>query len=142
MPELNEAVRWGIWSQDHGYMGLYNGERACDIHARKGLAREQHILDHMGSEELVSNIFRAAQTEAKLRREREQIRDKGAASKAHFDVGRKVRQTIAELGGTTPEELPTPDESIQQVRAREWRRQIGAEQPDLFGSEDEGERDK
>jgi DNA-damage-inducible protein D len=122
---------------DHGYMGLYGGERMRDIHARKGLARGEHILDHMGSEELASNIFRAAQTEAKVRRER--IQGKAEANQAHFDVGRTVRQTIAELGGTMPEELPTPPESIQQVRAREWRRELGAEQHDLFGQQSGGE---
>jgi DNA-damage-inducible protein D len=111
-----------------------------DIYARKGLAKGEHILDHMGSERLASNIFRAAQTEAKLRRE--QIQGKAAASQAHFDVGRKVRQTIAELGGTMPEELPTPPESIQQAWAREWRRELGAEQQDLFGKQSGGEEAK
>jgi DNA-damage-inducible protein D len=123
--------------QDHGYMGLYNGERMRDIHARKGLAKSQHILDHMGSEELASNIFRAAQTEAKLQREGTQGKD--AANQMHFEVGRKVRGYIADLGGTMPEELPTPEESIHKVRAREWRRQIGAEQPTLLGSEENDE---
>jgi len=122
--------------QDHGYMGLYDGERARDIHVRKGLAKSQHILDHMGSEELAANLFRATQAEAKLRREG--IQGKAAANQTHFEVGRKVRSYIADLGGTMPEELPTPAESIQQVRAREWQRQIGAQQPGLFGAGDEG----
>jgi len=123
--------------RDHGYMGLYGGERMRDIKARKGLARGEHILDHMGSEELASNIFRAAQTEAKLRRE--QIQGKAAANQTHFDVARKVRQTIAELGGTMPEELPTPPARIQEVRAREWRRELGAEQQNLFGQQERDE---
>jgi DNA-damage-inducible protein D len=122
---------------DAGYMGLYGGERMRDIHARKVLKKGEHILDHMGSEELASNIFRAAQTEAKLRRE--PIQGKTAANQTHFDVGQKVRQTIAELGGTMPEALPTPTESVQQVRAREWRRELGAEQQGLFGPEDSDE---
>jgi DNA-damage-inducible protein D len=90
----------------------------------------------MGSEELAANLFRATQAEAKLRRE--EIQGKDAANQTHLEVGRKVRGYIADLGGTMPEALPTPDESIQRVRAREWRRQIGAEQPGLFGAEDEG----
>ncbi len=116
--------------QDHGYMGLYGGLRAKDIHARKGLKRNQHILDYMGWEELGANIFRATQTEAKLRREG--IRGKSEANRTHYDVGRKVRQTIQELGGTMPEDLPTPAQSIQQVREREQRRLKQGPQLSLF----------
>jgi len=120
-------------------MGLYAGERARDIAARKGLGRGQAILDHMGSEELASNIFRAAQTEAKLRRDG--VQGKAEANQTHYAVGCEVRQAIANLGGTMPEALPTPEESIQQVRAREWRRGLGAGQQGLFGP-DEGEPTK
>lgn len=88
-------------------MGLYGGLRNKDIHARKGLDKSQKILDHMGSEELAANLFRATQAEAKLRREG--IQGQHAASTAHFNVGSKVRKTIEELGGTMPEELPTAD---------------------------------
>jgi len=122
--------------QDFGYQGLYGGERARDIHARKGLAKGQAILDHMGSTELAANLFRATQTEEKLRREGFQDRD--AANTTHYAVGKKVRQTIAELGGTMPEDLPTPPDSVQQVRKREQRRIEGERQPSLFGPEDEG----
>jgi DNA-damage-inducible protein D len=106
--------------QDHGYKGLYGGLRAQDIHVRKELKKNQHILDHMGSEELAANLFRVTQTEAKL--ERERIQGKERANKTHYEVGEKVRQTIQELGGTMPEKLPTPPESIQQVRQKEHRR--------------------
>ncbi len=118
-------------------MGLYGGERARDIHARKGLAKGQHILDHMGSTELAANLFRATQTEEKLRREG--IQGKDAANQTHYDVGRKVRQTIAELGGTMPERLPTPSDSIQQVRQHEQQRIESERQPSLFGPDDANE---
>jgi DNA-damage-inducible protein D len=116
--------------QDHGYMGLYNGERARDIHARKGLKKGQQILDWMDSEELAANLFRATQTEAKLRRE--EIVGKDAANQTHFAVGREVRETIKRLGGTMPEELPTPSESIQQLRKREEQAIEARRQPQLF----------
>lgn len=99
--------------QDHGYNGLYGGLGAKDIHARKKLKKSQKILDHMGSTELAANLFRATQAEEKLRRD--QVRGKAQANKTHFDVGRKVRQTIEELGGNMPERLPVPDSSIRQL---------------------------
>lgn len=101
--------------QDHGYKGLYGGLGHKEIHARKGLKKSQKILDHMGSTELAANLFRATQTEEKLRRD--QVRGKVRANQTHYDVGRKVRQTIADLGGTMPESLPTPDKSIQQLES-------------------------
>lgn len=99
--------------QDHGYRGLYGGLTAKDIHARKGLKKSQKILDHMGSTELAANLFRATQTEEKLKRD--QVRGKQQANQTHREVGRKVRQTIKDIGGTMPEALPVPDKSIQQV---------------------------
>ncbi len=98
--------------QNHGYMGLYNGLGAKDIHAKKGLKKSQNILDHMGSTELAANLFRATQTEEKLKREN--IKGKKKANQTHFEVGQKVRQTIKELGGTMPEELPK-EESIKKI---------------------------
>ena len=92
---------------DSGYMGLYGGERQKDIHARKKLKPNEKILDHMGSEELGANIFRATQTAAKMKREN--IIGENKANEAHFSVGKKVRQTIKELGGVVPEKLPTPN---------------------------------
>ncbi len=93
--------------QDFGYMGLYSGMRQRDIHKNKKLAKNEGILDHMGSEELAANLFRATQTEAKLKREVVFGQDK--ANKTHFEVGKKVRQTIRELGGTMPEKLPVAE---------------------------------
>ena len=99
--------------QNKGYQGLYGGLGAKEIHARKGLKKTQKILDHMGSTELAANLFRATQTDEKLRRDK--IKGVTAANETHYQVGRKVRQTIKELGGTMPEDLPTPKKSIQQV---------------------------
>lgn len=98
--------------QNHGYMGLYNGLGAKDIHSKKGLKKNQNILDHMGSTELAANLFRATQTEEKLKREK--IKGKKKANQTHFEVGKKVRQTIKELGGTMPEDLPT-EGSIKKI---------------------------
>lgn len=106
-----QAWEYAIF-QNHGYMGLYNGLKAKDIHAKKGLKKNQGILDHMGSTELAANLFRATQTEDKLRREN--IKGKKNANQTHYEVGKKVRQTIEELGGTMPEELPT-EESIKKI---------------------------
>ncbi len=100
--------------QNKGYQGLYGGLGMRDIHARKGLKPNEKILDHMGSTELAANLFRATQTDEKLRREN--IQGKDAANETHYQVGRKVRQTIAELGGTMPENLPAPEKSIKQIQ--------------------------
>lgn len=99
--------------QNHGYMGLYGGLKAKDIHKQKGLKKGQQILDNMGSTELAANLFRATQTDEKLRREN--ITGKENANRTHYEVGKKVRQTIEELGGTMPEELPTPEKSVKQI---------------------------
>ena len=101
--------------QDHGYKGLYGGMGAKDIHARKGLKKSQKILDHMGSTELAANLFRATQAEEKLKRE--DVRGKQRANKTHLEVGQKVRKTIKELGGTMPELLPTPEQSVKQIES-------------------------
>lgn len=109
-----EPVDYAIF-QDHGYRGLYSGLSARDLHSRRGLKKSQKILDHMGSTELAANLFRATQTEEKLRREKP--RGKDGANHIHGQVGSKVRQTIRELGGTMPEELPAV-ESIKAVERR------------------------
>jgi len=93
--------------QDFGYMGLYGGLRQRDIHERKKLKTQQKILDYMGSEELAANLFRATQTESKLKREN--IIGENKANTTHYHVGKKVRKTIEELGGTMPEELPVSE---------------------------------
>ena len=108
--------------QNKGYQGLYGGLGVKEIHARKGLKKSQKILDHMGSTELAANLFRATQTEEKLRREN--IQGKAAANQTHYDVGRKVRQTIQELGGTMPEDLPTPEKSVQQIEREVERKKL------------------
>lgn len=102
--------------QNYGYKGLYGGLDAKEIHERKGLKKSQKILDHMGYEELAANLFRATQTEAKLRREN--IQGKDNANKTHYEVGKEVRDTIQRLGGTMPEDLPTPDKSIKQIERK------------------------
>lgn len=105
--------------QNKGYQGLYGGLGMKEIHARKGLKKSQKILDYMGSTELAANLFRATQTDEKLRREN--IIGKEAANRTHYDVGAKVRQTIKDLGGTMPEDLPTPDKSIKQIEREQKR---------------------
>ena len=92
---------------------MYGGLGRKEIHARKGLKKSQDILDHMGSTELAANLFRATQTDEKLRNDK--IIGKEAANRTHYEVGKKVRQTIKELGGTMPEDLPTPSKSIKQI---------------------------
>ncbi len=101
--------------QDHGYKGLYGGRGAKEIHKLKDLKKSQKILDHMGSTELAANLFRATQTEEKLRRDN--VRGKQKANQTHFDAGQKVRQTIADIGGTMPEALPSPAKSIKALES-------------------------
>ncbi len=107
--------------QNHGYMGLYGGLKQEDIHHRKGLKKSEKILDHMGSTELAANLFRATQTEEKLRRDN--VKGKDAANQTHREVGAKVRKTIQELGGTMPEELPVA-KNIKKLEA-EQRKKLG-----------------
>lgn len=101
--------------QNFGYKGLYGGLGAKEIHERKGLKKNQKILDHMGSTELAANLFRTTQTEEKMRREN--IKGIAKANQTHYDVGKKVRQTIKDLGGTMPEDLPTA-ESIKSIEIK------------------------
>ena len=104
-----------------GYKGLYNGETANDIAKRKGLRYREDILDNMGSEELGDNIFRITQTEALLKKQ--EIPNEIEANNTHYNVGKAVRDTIEKLGGTMPENLPTPKKSIKQIE-KEKRAQI------------------
>ena len=96
-----------------GYKGLYNGETANDIAKRKKLRYREDILDNMGSYELIANLFRISQTEQKLRNEN--INLETDANKVHYEVGNKIRKTIKELGGTMPENLPTPEKSLKEL---------------------------
>ena len=111
---------------NYGYKGLYNGETENDIHRRKGLKEKESILDYMGSEELGANIFRITQTEAKLRNDK--VNNEDDACITHYTVGKTVRKAIEELGGTMPENLPTPEKSIQQLgkEEREEKRKLKA----------------
>ena len=100
-----------------GYKGLYNGETADDIARRKGLRYREDILDNMGSEELVDNWFRIVHTESKLKRDK--VDNEYEANATHYKVGKKIRKTINELGGTMPEELPTPLVSIKELDVKD-----------------------
>jgi DNA-damage-inducible protein D len=106
--------------QNHGYRGLYGGLTAGDIKKSKKLKKNEQILDHMGSTELAANLFRATQTDEKLRRDK--IHGKDNANRTHFQVGKKVRETIEELGGTMPEDLPTPEKGIKEIEKERKKR--------------------
>ena len=124
MAGVNKGIEYAVF-QNRGYQGLYGGLKAKDIHKRKGLKDKEQILDHMGSTELAANLFRATQTDEKLRREK--IKGKEKANQTHFNVGKKVRQTIEELGGTMPEELPTPEKSVKQIEKDQKKKQLPTE---------------
>lgn len=96
-----------------GYRGLYNGESADDIAKRKKLRYREEILDNMGSEELGANVFRITQTEALLKKQKEKNED--MATDLHYTVGKTIRDAIEKLGGTMPEDLPTPDKSLKEI---------------------------
>ncbi len=106
--------------QNAGYIGLYGGLDVNDIHARKGLEVGQKILDYMGSTELIANLFRISQTEEKLRKDK--VHNAETATSAHYSVGREVRTAIEKIGGTMPEDLPTPEKSIQQIEKEQMAR--------------------
>ena len=123
---LNQAAKnAGVKNYDkfhnYGYKGLYNGETADDIAKRKKLRYREDILDNMGSEELVANLFRISQTEAKLKKDN--ISTEGDANKVHYEVGKKVRKAIADIGGTMPEELPTPKKSLKELEKEKKRQE-------------------
>lgn len=96
-----------------GYRGLYNRESADDIAKRKKLRYREEILDNMGSEELGANVFRITQTEALLKKQKEKNED--MATDLHYTVGKTIRDAIEKLGGTMPEDLPTPDKSLKEI---------------------------
>ncbi len=115
---VETSLEYAIF-QNYGYMGLYGGLKAQDIKVKKGLKKSENILDHMGYEELAGNLFRATQTEAKLRRDA--IHGIENANQTHYEVGKEVRDTIKRLGGTMPEELPTPTKSIKQIEREQGK---------------------
>ena len=96
-----------------GYKGLYNGETADDIAKRKGLRYREDILDNMGSDELIANLFRISQTEQKLKKDN--IQTEKEANKTHYNIGKNIREVIEKNGGTMPEDLPTPEKSLKQL---------------------------
>ena len=106
--------------QNAGYMGLYGGLTVDDIHKRKGLEVGQKILDYMGSTELAANLFRISQTDEKLRKDN--VDNAGDATVVHYSVGKEVREAIEKIGGTMPEDLPTPDKSISQLEKEHMKR--------------------
>jgi len=122
---VTQPIDYAIF-QNHGYMGLYGGLKQKDIHRRKGLKKNQEILDHMGSTELAANLFRATQAEEKLRRD--EVKGKDEANRTHREVGAKVRQTIQELGGTMPEDSPVA-ESVKEIETKQRKRLGKTETP-------------
>lgn len=116
--------------QNAGYMGLYGGLTAADIHRRKKLKKSEKILDHMGSEELGANLFRITQTEAKLRREQPQGLD--MASGIHYKVGQNVREAIAKNDGTMPEDLPAPEKSIAEIGREQLKKLKEKKEPPIL----------
>jgi len=96
-----------------GYKGLYNGETAGDIARRKGLRYREDILDNMGSDELIANLFRISQTEQKLKKDN--IKEEFESCTVHFNIGKNIRDVIVKNGGTMPEDLPTPEKSLKEI---------------------------
>ena len=110
---VNSGVKDLARFHNAGYKGLYNGETANDIAKRKGLRYREDILDNMGSDELIANLFRISQTNQKLINDN--VQGEGNANDVHYNVGREVRNTIKRIGGTMPEDLPTPDKSLKEL---------------------------
>ena len=106
--------------QNSGYMGLYGGLTVADIHARKGLDKADKILDYMGSTELIANLFRISQTEEKMRLD--DVASPQEANNTHFEIAEKIRKAMIDMGTTLPENMPTPDKSIQVIEREEIRR--------------------
>ena len=106
--------------QNAGYMGLYGGLTVDDIHKRKKLKDDEKILDFMGSTELIANLFRISQTEEKLKKDK--IYGCKKATNTHYEVGTKVRKAIEDIGGTLPEDLPTPNKNIKEIEKEQFKR--------------------
>ena len=130
---LNQAARnAGVKNFDKfhnaGYNGLYNGETANDIAKRKGLRYREDILDNMGTDELIANLFRISQTEQKLRRDN--IKGEKEANNTHYTIGKNIREVIEKNGGTMPEDLPTPEKSLKQLEKQRKHLLIGNKKED------------
>ena len=113
--------------QNSGYMGLYGGLTVAGIHTRKGLKDGEKILDHMGSTELVANLFRISQTEEKLKKD--EVSSAIEANNTHYAVAEKIRKAMIDIGATLPEDLPTPDKSIQIVEREEIKKLRQSKKP-------------
>ena len=116
---VNSGVKDLARFHNAGYKGLYNGETADDIFKRKKLRYREDILDNMGSEELADNIFRIAQTDAKLKRDN--VDNEYNANSVHYEVGREIRNSIKRLGGTMPEDLITPEKSLKELEKKQQK---------------------
>ena len=121
---INSGVKNLAEFHNAGYRGLYNGESADDIAKRKGLRYREDILDNMGSLELGANLFRITQTEDKLKREK--VDNEYTANSVHYEIGKKVRNAIKDMGGTMPEELPTPEKSLKELKRKSMNKVIEA----------------
>lgn len=110
---INSGVKNMAEFHNAGYKGLYNGEAANDIAERKNLRYREDILDNMGEDELVANLFRINQTKQKLIKDN--VKEESKAKDVHYEVGQEVRNTIKRLGGTMPEDLPTPNKSLKEL---------------------------
>ena len=126
---INAGVKDLSKFHNSGYRGLYNGETADDIAKRKGLRYREDILDNMGSEELAANLFRITQTESKMKRDN--IKGEEKANETHYEVGKRVRKAIADIGGTMPEDLPTPEKSLKQL-AKEKKNTLNKKKSDMI----------
>ena len=102
-----------------GYRGLYNGETADDIFKRKKLRYREDILDNMNEDELVANLFRMNQTKQRLIRDN--VQGENNAKAVHYEVGKKVRKAIQDIGGMMPEEMPTPRRSLKELEKEKKR---------------------
>ena len=114
---------------NYGYKGLYNGETADDIAKRKGLRYREDILDNMGSDELIANLFRISQTEQKLKKDN--IKTEKEANETHYTIGKNIREVIAKNGGTMPEDLPTPEKSLKQLEKENKNNQMKLKEEDM-----------
>lgn len=113
--------------QNAGYMGLYGGLSVSDIHSRKNLKESEKILDHMGSTELIANLFRISQTEEKLKVDA--VSSPQEANNTHYEVAEKIRKAMVDMGTTLPEDMPTPEKSIQVIEREEIRKLRESKKP-------------
>ncbi len=119
---VNAGVKNMAEFHNAGYKGLYNGETANDIFKRKKLRYREDILDNMNEDELVVNLFRINQTKQKLLKD--DIQKENEAKNVHYEVGRKVRKAILDIGGIMPEDMPTPEKSLKALEKEKIKSEI------------------